>query len=237
MAPSKEFKEKIISGIIVGVVVAVLVFVIKETFLKGLFSKGKEKTNALVQTTNHLAGSIRFVKEDDTPMPATFSNVRSIVLESTAKKGNYKLTNPYPSGTRFKIYLEAQQDAYIYAIASNEQGDINILFPYSDGNNTLTYTTDGEIAIPKGNATMMLDDNPGIELFCLLYATENLNIYKLKNQLEQNRNQSFPKRLYNALLDKIVEADAINYTNKVIKFTAESKKTVLPIIVAIEHEN
>lgn len=194
-----------------------------------------EKSTVAEAGIHKFDGEIRFVKGDGTEMPASFSKNRGIGVKSTAKNGNYKLRNPYSSGTEFKVYLKANQDAYVYAITERDDGSIAFLFPYREGNIVYTQAADDEIPIPKGNATFTLDNQPKTELFCMLYSKVEIDTQKLKKDMNKRKGESFIHKLSVALGDRLVEPDAINYANKRIHFSAESKKSILPIVVAIEH--
>lgn len=193
--------------------------------------------NDILKSNDYLSGEMYFQMRNGKEMPIKFTNYRGIKIKNVSKYGNYKLTEIYKSGTEFKLILKNQQKTYIYVIAgNNREKEVNILFPYNP-NNSYIESTDKEIRIPKSETDYMyLDNNAGKEYFCLLYSKKELDIKKLKTELEQMTNKSFTERLNTALSNKIVNSNDIFYQNDKIKFSAKSDLQILPIIVIIEHQ-
>lgn len=187
------------------------------------------------ETINSFSGEMRFELQNGKEMPAKFTNLRGIEVVEIAEKGNYKLTEAYQSGTQFRLLLKNKQSAYLYAIACNEIMGISILYPFNLTDKTFFENTEKEISIPNTNNALQLDNNKGIDIFCLLYSSKEININKLKTQLEKAKEKTFTERLYNILSDKIVTKNEINYKINNIIFESKSKKTILPIIVTINH--
>jgi len=183
---------------------------------------------------NEMSGKIRFVGENGQEMPAIFTQQRGIVVVSASGEGNYRLQNPYQSGTRFRLHIFNNQPAYVYAIACDNNMGINILFPYDAAISPLLNYSQNEVALPDETHLMQLDNTTGTDLFCLLYATEPLDIEQIKNNILQ-ASGTFSQRLTTVLSDKLVAPNEINYSNSEMAFDAKSNKTVLPIIVSITH--
>ena len=92
------------------------------------------------------------------------------------------------------------------------------------------------VAIPDEESYNMLDETKGTSYFCFLYSKESLDIDRIMKEIENSKG-SFWERIKTVLNEKIVDNDNIiyNYDNK-INFKAKSKgKTVIPILVEINH--
>lgn len=210
-----------------------IVFVIILIGSVGYFLSNTEMFSGNKQ--NKFEGEIRFETIDGNQMPAKFSNIRDIGVVQIAEKGNFRLEKTYQQGTQFRMYLKSNENAYLYAIAANPENKISIIYPYNETVDAYFEKNDDEIIIPGATHAMQISGEAGIDLFCLLYSKEKIDIYKLKHTLEQN-NGSLPESIHQALADKIVEPDKIKFKTNKIAFSAQSKNAIVPIIVAIEHK-
>ncbi len=211
------------------IIFSIIIFILSVA----LFFNNSEIFN--IKKQNQFDGAIRFETIDGNLMAATFSNIRDISVIQIAEKGNFRLKEIYPQGTQFRMYLKSNENAYLYAIAASPENQISIIYPYTETVETYFEKNDAEIIIPSATHAMQINGKAGIDLFCLLYCKEKIDIYKLKYELEQY-NISLPESLNKAIADKIVEPDKIKFEPNKIAFTAQSKKTIVPIIIAIEHK-
>lgn len=87
--------------------------------------------------TPDLAGSIKMVLANGSNMPVDLlMSTKGIECGSgktiPAPLTIYKTTQPYASGTRFRIYISNNEPAYVYAISTDLSNEITKIFPYND---------------------------------------------------------------------------------------------------------
>ncbi|NJO02571.1 MAG: hypothetical protein HC880_13585 [Bacteroidia bacterium] len=81
-----------------------------------------------------------------------------------------------------------------------------------------------------------MDNNPGMDYFCILYSTEKLNLNDILQRMK-SASGNFMQRLQQSIGDKLMPPYEVQYeSGETIAFKGMSKdKTVVPIVVAINH--
>jgi hypothetical protein len=171
-----------------------------------------------------LSGTLLFRASDGNDMPATF-NGKYFVMDKS-----------YSSGTLFELIISNNEPAYVYAISSDTTNKTYKIFPFTDRMVAYLPYRQNNVAIPDENSYNMLDETTGTSYFCFLYSKENLDLDDIMLKIE-NSHGNFWERLNKVLGNKRVENNEItyNYEGK-ISFKAKSQdKTVVPVLVEINH--
>ena len=179
-------------------------------------------TPKYIDNRNHLSGSLRLQLSTGEEMRGTLSN------------GIYKISGEYISGTRYRIYISNNQPAYVYVIGSDLQNNVSKVFPPNDKiSPALTYKSNN-IAIPDEKWFVEMDNTTGKDYLCVLYSAQELDINAIVSKI-RNGNGSFYNRVSSALGGKIAPSGEINFSQSGISFSAQTTKTVVPVIAEIVH--
>lgn len=178
---------------------------------------------------NQLAGNIRFLLSAGNDMDFYYR-----------QDGFYETIQPYQSGTLFRMYIDNQQPAYVYVLTSDLSGQIDKVFPPRDGVSAYLSYKKNTVAIPGEDYLMQMDNQPGIDYFCVLYATEELGIGDVVEKMNQYPSHwTLQQKLKRALGSKLMGTDEVSYNSKnAVNFQGESqdrRRTVLPVIFAVNH--
>ncbi|MBQ3618800.1 MAG: DUF4384 domain-containing protein [Bacteroidales bacterium] len=180
------------------------------------------KNTSVVNNRHHLSGSLRLQLSTGEEMRGTLSN------------GIYKISGEYISGTRYRIYISNNQPAYVYVIGSDLQNNVSKVFPPNDKiSPALTYKSNN-IAIPDEKWFVEMDNTTGKDYLCVLYSAQELDINAIVSKI-RNGNGSFYNRVSSALGGKIAPSGEINFSQSGISFSAQTTKTVVPVIAEIVH--
>ena len=173
-----------------------------------------------------LSGGLRFIKSDGTKMFTKYDENNSI----------YRMTQPYISGTKFRLYVANNEPAYVYAFGSDATRNIFQIFPYKKNISPYLGYRSNVIAIPDEDHYIRLDKTIGTDYFCVLYSKVSLNIKNILSEIEKNHG-SFKDRVESAINTFRIHANRIEHSKEGdISFKAKSgDKTVIPIIVKFEH--
>lgn len=190
--------------------------------------------------TIDLAGTIELKMENGQNMPIEkkmLSRGLEIVpvIKNNGPFTTYTSKQSYPSGTKFRIAIQNNQPAYVYAISTDMTQKITKIFPFEDGISAALTDSINNILIPDENYFIAFDQQPGTDLLCVLYSKDEIDYNNLveKIHLEQG---TFSERLLKVLGDKLVSPKDINFENSTISFVSNSLgKTVVPLIVELKH--
>ena len=207
--------------------------------------------------TMSLSGSIEFKLNSGDDMPVNKISSRNLVVEEeSAGKEDlvaYTMMNSYTSGTKFRFYMNIDNEAYIYAYATHLTGKINRILPYDD----LTSTHVGSnsiIAFPSDTKVIKMDENKGTDYLLILYSKTPLNMNEMMAEMNKTKG-GLSKKIIAALGDKLIAKDKIKYDPKKAGFQVnvtmgsrnltvadddENKEvasgTVVPLMIEIKHD-
>ena len=185
------------------------------------------------------AGRLEFVLRDGGPMPINRISTRGLITEDDSPAGEdraaYRMTQPYPSGTRFRFYLEAENEGYVYAFASDLTGKVNRIFPYDDQVSPLV-GANSLIAFPGDRKVIRMDDQPGTDYLLVLFSQQALDDEQLLRQL-RSRSGGLATRVAQVLGPALIAQDAIEYRpgNPGFRVRPGAAGTVVPLLVEISH--
>ena len=160
----------------------------------------------------------------------------SMKISYNASKGVYSSSVPYPSGTQFRLYIANNEPAYVYALGSDSSKKSFDIFPHEKNISPFLGYKGNNVAIPSEKHWVRMDQNTGIDYFCVLYSSSSLDIDQIKRDLERAPGNSFVERLNYVLKDKLVRKNKIIYSTNNISFKGGfSGEGIIPIVVEIEH--
>ncbi len=193
-----------------------------------------------------LKGSVEFKQNTGETMLTNRVSTRNLIVEDATKPRNtesdkedlvaYRMNNSYASGTKFRFYISATEQAYIYAFATDLTGVVNRILPFDD----LTSTHIGAnsvVAFPSEKKIVKMDDNKGTDYMLILYSTQPLDSKTIAEKMSGTTG-GLSKKIKAALGEKLIDKSNIKYADDAIGFEFTSKKSggVVPLMVEISHE-
>lgn len=177
---------------------------------------------------NQLAGSLKLKEDTGQEMTASL-------------KGNsyYQMNKAYRSGTRFRIYLNNDQAAYVYAIGSDNSNKIYQVFPHKKGVSPALNYSKNSVPIPSEDQHIRMDGNVGTDYLCVIYSKLPLNLDDIKKSIsKQSSRYSFQEKVARVLGSQLMSDKEVQYNsqNGVMSFKAEAKgKSIATLFVQLEH--
>ena len=179
------------------------------------------------QQVVELAGSLRLVENTGQVMAGTWQG------------NSYQLNKAYRSGTRFRLYLNNQQAAYVYAIGSDLSNKVYQVFPHAPGVSPVLNYSKNSVPIPNQDQHIRLDGNTGTDFLCVLYSEKPLNIAQIKQDIAQQSNRyTFQQKVERVLANDLVRRQEVKYDQSGTRmgFSARSNdKPVAALFVHWEH--
>lgn len=179
--------------------------------------------------TVDLAGSFRFVQQNGNVMSATkMANSENYLA--------YKLDKAVTSGLMYRMYLNNNEPAYIYVIASDLKNNTSVLFPFNAQVSAYLAYQDNNIALPDEHYFNQFDNTIGTDYICLLYSKESLDAQDIVNQCA-TQTGLFPERIYKVMKDRLVVNANISAEEKEVRFDAKSgRKSVVMLMLEAKHD-
>ena len=172
-----------------------------------------------------LSGSVEFKLNTGEDMPVNKISSRNLMVEEdVAAKEDlvaYTMMNSYSSGDKFRFYMTVDNEAYIYAFATDLTGKINRILPFDD----LTSTHVGSnsiVAFPSDTKIIKLDENKGTDYLLILYSKEPLNMNQMLADMN-NAKGGLSSKISAALGDKLIAKDKIKYSPSNVGFQVNVK--------------
>lgn len=183
-------------------------------------------------------GSLMFETNNGTTMSVSRISTRNLVVEDDVEGEDlvaYRMTEAYPSGTRFRFYLKNENEGYIYAFATDLSQKINKILPYENGMSPLI-GANSELAFPSEKKVIRMDDNPGTDYLLILFSQQELNQAELLAAM-QNTAGGLTSKIKDALGDKLIDKSEVSYQSGAPGFEVKqgAKGYVVPVMVEITH--
>ena len=184
-------------------------------------------------------GSLRFETNTGQPMEVTRISTRNLVVEDDVEGEDlvaYRMTEGYPSGTRFRFYLNNVNEGYIYAFATDLSQKINKILPYEDGMSPLI-GADSELAFPSEKKVIRMDNNPGTDYLLILFSQQKLDEKELLEKM-QNTEGGLTSKIKAALGASLIDKGMVQYASGTPGFKVKdgAEGYVVPLMVEITHE-
>lgn len=181
-----------------------------------------------------LAGQITFQERDGTPMPARLAPPPP-EGEIQRRYVGYQMLRAYPSGTRFRFFINTDTQAYLYAFATDLTGKITTILPFADNMSPLI-GPNSTLAFPSERKVVRMDDQPGTDYLLMLYSEEPLDIDRLRAAMDQNEG-TLSEKIAQSLGRRIVPDEFIERSADGIGFRVTQKTvgSVVPLMVELTH--
>ncbi len=157
-------------------------------------------------------------------------------LDVTRTNDGYRLRQPLPSGTRFRVEASSQFNGALYVIGGDASGDYVTLFPRGD--RVTPYTHSGTTLLLPGPTEQhftRLNDTVGTDYYVLLYTQEPLDAQAVAARMAR-ASGSVAARLRSALGNRLVPQDEMELLASGIGFEADSGDAdVAAVVLSIDH--
>lgn len=155
-----------------------------------------------------LAGEVKLILSDGSEMPIRlYGNV-------------YRTKELYPSGTKFRIYLSAVKDAFVYVIGTDADYSTAQLFPGPKEGNARLIGGSKAKAIPDNRRYIQLEPSTtDRDYLCVIYSKKSLDMASIQRKIESAQG-TLSKRIQAALGSELISARNIQYENGRIAFSA-----------------
>ena len=188
-----------------------------------------------------LSGEIRLTLADGKDMPANLRvSTRGLtVVPAKAAAGPlsvYQTSQPYRSGTRFRIYISNNEPAYVYAISTDLSNEVTKIFPYESGISAALTDKKNNVAIPDEDHFIEFDNKSGKDFLCVLYSKTELDIDNIIKQVGSEEG-TFSERVFKVIGTQMVDPKHVEFSKDRIAFRGFSKgKSLVSMMVELEHE-
>lgn len=186
-------------------------------------------------------GSVRFEMNTGQDMAVSRISTRNLLVEDDVQDESedlvaYRMTSSYPSGTRFRFYLDNENEGYIYAFATDLSQKINKILPYDDGMSPII-SANSTVAFPSETKVIRMDNNPGTDYLLILFSQQKLD-EKALQQTMQTASGGLTSKIKSALGDKLIDKSMVSYSsgNAGFKVKDGAKGYVVPLMVEITHQ-
>jgi hypothetical protein len=207
--------------------------------------KPQPKPTPQYDPTFTLKGSVEFIQNTGEKMTANRISSRNLIVEDEDKSDNkpksedlaaYRMDKSYPSGTKFRFFININEQAYIYAFATDLTGQVNRIMPYDDLISTHV-GANSVVAFPSEKKVVKMDDNKGTDYMLILYSTEKLDSKAIAEKMSATKG-GLSKKIKAVLGDKLVDKGDVKYSEKEIGFDFTSKKRggIVPLMVELSHD-
>ena len=198
------------------------------------------------EPTFTLRGSVEFKQNTGETMTTNLVSTRNLIVGDEQPTQNtdvtkedlvaYRMDKSYTSGTKFRFFITCNEQAYIYAFATDLTGKVNRILPYEDLIST-HLGANSVVAYPSEKKVVKMDDNKGTDYMLILYSTEPLDSKIIAGKMSETSG-GLSQKIKMALGDKLIDKSNIKYSRDAIGFEFMSKKLggVVPLMVEISHE-
>ncbi len=192
--------------------------------------------------SNILSGAIEFRKNTGEVMEANKISTRNLVIEDEKQIKPYgedlvayRMNNNYPSGTKFRFFLNTTSEAYVYAFATDLTGRVNKILPFDDGMSP-HIGANSQIAFPSETKIVKMDGNRGTDYMLVLFSSEKLDANAMLEKMNAV-NGGLSAKIAAALGNKLLLPSKVQYKSNSIGFDApdNTEGKVVPLMVEITH--
>lgn len=186
-----------------------------------------KEVTCILSNTNSLSGSMYVQLATGEKM--------NVLVNKQSTVPNYKVTQSYISGTRYRIYISNNEPAYVYVIASDLTNSVSRVFPPTDKISAALVYKSNNIALPDEKWYMEMDNIVGTDYLCVLYSKYELNIDDVISKIKSS-NGTFVQRLTNVLGTKMAKSSEVTLESNSASFKALTSGTIVPIVLEITHK-
>lgn len=151
----------------------------------------------------------------------------------------YTMSQPYASGTRFKMMISNSRQSYVYILGSDQENRVSALFPYNSEEvvTSAMVPANSTVLMPTANTSFTLDEVKGEDYFMVFISQNELNLDELANKVK-NAQGTIVQKAYAALGEEFISPKEIAYDPGKISYEVKGdpKGSVVPILVKIVHQ-
>lgn len=147
----------------------------------------------------------------------------------------FKADDSYISGTRYRVYIQNNEPAYVYVLSSDLTNKVGKVFPPADNISPALLYRSNYIAIPNEKYYMQMDNTIGTDYLCVLYSKEPIDINTVIARLNASSGDIY-KRLSSVLGAEIVPSYNAGIEGASIAFKAKSSKKLVPLVLEVTHK-
>lgn len=206
-----------------------------------------------------LGGDVEFRLNTGESMPVSKISTRNLSVEEDVPVEDrkedlvaYTMSGRYSSGTKFRFYMNIDQEAYVYAFATDLTGKVNLILPYDDMVST-HLGANSVVAFPSDSKVIKMDEQKGTDYLLVLYSKNKLDAKAIASQMS-NMKGGLSKKIKTALGEKLIPKEKINYSPDKVAFTVKGKGTrnlmvsededsnspsggsIVPLMIEIKHD-
>ena len=115
----------------------------------------------------------------------------------------YVMTAPYPSGTRFQVFVTSPQPAYLYVFGFDRLEKSYRIFPRDPDDRATRAAFQNRIVIPDEEHYVQMDATTGTEYLCVVFARQPLPFATILQRWEGTRGPFLTR------LQTILDADLL----------------------------
>ena len=201
-----------------------------------------------------LSGSLEFKLNTGDDMPVSKTSTRNLTVEDDANAKEdlvaYTMAGSYPSGTKFRFFMNVDKDAYVYAFASDLTGKVNRILPFDDM--VSTHVGAGStIAFPSDTKVIQLDEQKGVDYLLILYSAQKLDAGAIADKMNGMKG-NLSTKIKVVLGNKLIDKTRVQYAGDKVGFSTQKLSTrnltvtdddnrpttgsVVPLMVEIKHQ-
>lgn len=151
----------------------------------------------------------------------------------------YNMSQPYASGTRFKMMISNTKQSYVYILGSDQENRVSALFPYNSEEvvTSAMVPANSTVLMPSANTSFTLDEVKGEDYFVVFISQNELNLDELANKVKKAEG-TIVQKAYAALGEEFISPKEIAYESGKIAYEVKGdpKGSVVPILVKIVHQ-
>ncbi len=185
-----------------------------------------------------IAGTVKLISNSGTELQVVKNKELSVKGQTVIEEvgiGDYLLSNPLSSGSRYRLLITANQSVYVYVVSSDLTNAVSQLFPVRSESAFLSYSAN-EVALPSEKSWIQLDNTVGKDFTCVIYSTKELDINSITGKIK-SASGSFVEKIQGALAGGLIPRSNITLDPTKIKFDARAdQKSVAAIIIEINHQ-
>ncbi len=208
------------------------------------------------ENTFSLKGDVEFQLNTGEAMPIKKTSTRNLTVEDdepVAKEDlvAYTMAETYSSDTKFRMYLNVDKEAYVYAFATDLKGHVNRILPYADNISTLV-GANSTIAFPSDTKVIKMDENKGRDYLLILYSATKLDTRAMTDEMNSMKG-ALSDKIKKVLGNKLIDKSKIEYYKDKVGFATKKMSTrnltvedddtkptptggtVVPLMVEIKH--
>lgn len=211
---------------------------------------------APVEQTFALSGNMEFKLNTGDDMPVNKISTRNLTVEDESADAKedlvaYTMINTYSSGTKFRFYINIDNEAYIYAFATDLTGKVNLIMPFNDLVSTHV-GANSSIAFPSDSKVIQMDEQKGADYLLVLYSAQKLDAKAIAAQMNGMKG-GLSHKIKTVLGNKLIDKSKIQYVSDKVGFSTKGHSTrnltvtddddkkpttgsVVPLMVEIKHQ-